>query len=335
MKNCAPQQYWQFKCLAGACPDTCCAGWELPVDADSAARYAMLGGTWGDRLKEAVETVDGEKEFRRSDGRCVFLNDGNLCELYAGLGEEALCRVCRQHPRFIAEYGSLREIMPSLSCPAWVQLYLMTDDPVKFVTRTDDEPVTSYNDIDAMEFYRLHKAREKAIAIVQNREKPLRLRIEELLCFAAALAGESVGKQENLPNHILNAYRRKLQGMEILTPRWRSLLREKPFVKPETPSWREMVGEQVIVYYLFRFFLRAVYDGGILPWTKLAVWSWIVVQMVGSGCETRERFCEIIRLYSKEIEHNEKNVDGLYRVLCRHEGRYGAEGLLAALEELG
>ncbi|MEA5142099.1 MAG: flagellin lysine-N-methylase [Oscillibacter sp.] len=334
MKICTPDQYEQFHCLAGACRDTCCAGWEMPVDEKTAARYALLSGEWGEKLHDGVLTVDGERQMKRRKGRCIFLNEENLCELYTHLGAEALCQVCTQHPRFIEEYGAWREIVPSLSCPAWSDVYLMSDEPVRFTIKEDGAPVTTYNDIDGVWFYRLKKAREEAFALVQNREKPLGDRVEELLCFAEAMQ-EGIGeKEKSLPGKIWPVYRRKLQSLEILTPQWKRLLKED--AKRETNKlfpWQDMVGERVLMYYLFRFFMRAVYDGGILPWTKMAVWSWIAVRTLGRGCETREEFCEVIRLYSKEIEHSAKNVDALHRVLCRHSGRYGAAGLLAGMEE--
>jgi len=336
MKICTPEQYSRFHCLAGNCPDTCCAGWELPVDDESAARYALLSGEWGQRLRDGIITVDGERQLKRKKGRCVFLNGENLCDLYAQLGADALCRVCSQHPRFTADYGALREIMPSLSCPAWVELYLMSDDPVRFSTQEDGAPVTVCNSIDGTLFYRLKKAREQAIMLVQDRTKPLGRRVKELLAFAAVVQDGVVETETCPPGKIGPVYRRKLQSLEILTPQWRCLLKADQGALPAVGTpWQEIVGEQVLVYYLFRFFLCAVYDGGVLPWTKLAVWSWIAVRMLGRGCETRADFCEVIRLYSKEIEHSAENVDALHRVLCRRSGRYTAAGLLRAMEELG
>ena len=31
----------EFRCLTSACPDTCCAGWEIPVDEESAERLKL------------------------------------------------------------------------------------------------------------------------------------------------------------------------------------------------------------------------------------------------------------------------------------------------------
>ncbi len=43
----------------------------------------------------------GTKFYMNEDGRCAFLNENNLCDIYIQLGEEALCDICTEHPRFI------------------------------------------------------------------------------------------------------------------------------------------------------------------------------------------------------------------------------------------
>lgn len=329
MKICRPTKDTAFQCLAGACPDTCCAGWEIPIDEDSAARYDAMDGEWGIRLRESMTEADGERQFRRrADGRCVLLREDGLCALYGSLGREALCRTCDGHPRFTAEYGGLREIIPGLSCPEWAAKWLMTDESAAFMTEeTDDLP--AWNDINGMLFYRLKKAREQAFAILQDRSKSLYDRICEYL----TLAEKTDGVQEtDTSDRVLQTYIGKLRRQEILTERWRELL-SSVHPKAEQP-WRETVGEQILVYYVFRFWLKGVYDGRVLPWAKFAVWSYLVICALGADCTTRAEFCEVARLYAKETEHNAENVEALHRCLCRRSGRYSTAGLRKALEEL-
>ena len=330
MKTVRATKDMAFRCLADRCPDTCCAGWEIPVDDESIARWQRLPLPWREKMTVSTEWVDGERQLKRQNGRCVLLNENKLCDLYAACGVEALCRTCFLHPRFVAEYGAWREIMPGLSCPAWVSLYLMSDEPVQFMTEESDE-LPRCNEIDALLFYRLKKARECAIELVQNREMLLQNRLDALLALAEETDG--ISERDAVPRGVLPAYLCKLQSLEILTPRWRDELRRLHPAKKQ--PWRDIVCEQLLVYYVFRFWLRSVYTGRILPWAKLAVWSCTVVSALGADCESREEFCEIARLYSKEIEHDAKNVETLYRVLCRHTGRYSAAGLLKAWEEIG
>ena len=39
MKKIYPEYYNKFKCIAGNCPDTCCAGWEIVVDKEHCEIY--------------------------------------------------------------------------------------------------------------------------------------------------------------------------------------------------------------------------------------------------------------------------------------------------------
>ena len=37
-----PDDYDAFRCIAGACPQTCCAAWEIVVDPDAQDAYLRL-----------------------------------------------------------------------------------------------------------------------------------------------------------------------------------------------------------------------------------------------------------------------------------------------------
>ena len=113
MKVMTPHYYKDFRCIAGACTDTCCAGWDVDVDKDSYKYYKTVKGAFGKRLKSVmVPSQDGECTFTlKEGGRCPFLNDDNLCDLYIELGEDKLCETCAEFPRFINDYGNIREIV--------------------------------------------------------------------------------------------------------------------------------------------------------------------------------------------------------------------------------
>ena len=325
-----PNRDADFRCLAGNCPDTCCAGWEIVVDDGSADRFHAMEGGMGKRVQQALMTVDGETQLKRhGDGRCVLLNDRNLCDLYAVYGEEALCRTCRLHPRFVTDYGARREVMPGLSCPAWIETYLLDEEKVTFVTEETDDPIT-YTDIDAAWFFHLHRARSTALELVQDRSLTIGERMRRLLALASELDGER--EEDCAQKNILPAYRKKLAALEILTPQWRDLLGQKggaPYPEKEMAP----LLEKVLVYDVFRFFLRGVYDGRALPWAKYAVFHALVLRDLSRHCAGKEELCEMIRLYSKEVEHNAENQEALHRALCRRSGRWSVAGLCKAMGE--
>lgn len=109
--------FHSFQCIAEACPDTCCAGWEVDLDEDAAARYQALPGALGEEIRSAICREDGYTFFRLKNGQCPFLNKEKLCRLILELGEDVLSVTCREHPRFWEEYGMRRETCLSISCP--------------------------------------------------------------------------------------------------------------------------------------------------------------------------------------------------------------------------
>ena len=40
-----PTFYKEFSCIAGACPDTCCAGWQIMIDEKSLQKYRRLSAS--------------------------------------------------------------------------------------------------------------------------------------------------------------------------------------------------------------------------------------------------------------------------------------------------
>lgn len=323
-----PNRDADFRCLASSCPDTCCAGWEIVVDNASADRFRAMEDAMGKRMQQALITVEGETLLRRHpNGRCTLLNEHNLCDLYAMYGQGALCRNCRMHPRFVADYGARREVMPGLSCPAWIETYLLDEEKVTMITEETDEPM-GYTDIDAALFFRLHRARTAALELVQDRS----LSVDERLCRLLTLARETDGEEEGAchQKNVVSAYLKKLRSLEILTPSWRAAL-ESP-VGSGTSEDFSLLWEKLLVYDLFRFFLRGAEDGRVLPWVKFAVFRVLVLRCLSRG-RSRAETAELIRLCSKELEHNEDNLRALHRAFCRRGGRFSAAGLRRAIEE--
>ncbi|MBE6996477.1 MAG: flagellar protein FliB, partial [Ruminococcaceae bacterium] len=135
-----PDYYDKFRCLAGACPHSCCEKWEVVVDEDTARRYLSVPGALGEKLRAELRCdADGDWCFPLNGGRCPFLDEENLCQIHRELGQEATSVTCREHPRFTEDYGAFREITLSASCPAANDLLLGSTAPLGFVEWETDE----------------------------------------------------------------------------------------------------------------------------------------------------------------------------------------------------
>ena len=134
-----PSFYPAFRCRADACRHSCCRGWEIDVDEDSAELYRSLSGELGDELRQALFS-DEEGWHFRLDGeeRCPFLEADGLCRLIKRLGEEALCDICALHPRFFEELDADELWGLGLSCEEATAL-LLKEKGLRFVCKETGE----------------------------------------------------------------------------------------------------------------------------------------------------------------------------------------------------
>ena len=120
---------------------------------------------------------------------------------------------------------------------------------------------------------------------------------------------------------------RCLQDLEILEPDWLALLKqweqapELPGFAPQDPEKLE----RIAVYFAFRYLLKAVNDGDLLGRAQFCALGVLVTDRLS-------RFVglpEALRLFSREIEHNEENLDTLLEQFWQTEG-LSLSALLAA-----
>lgn len=171
-----PDYYDKFACVADRCEDTCCAGWQIVIDEEARERYQSEQGEYGTVLRERIDWDEGV--FKQDLGkRCAFLKENNLCEMYLQLGENSLCDTCANYPRHIEEFENLREISLTVSCPEVARILLEQKEPVRFTEEEIDEEEEEFEDFDLFFFSYLEDARKSMIALLQNRDLPVALRI--------------------------------------------------------------------------------------------------------------------------------------------------------------
>ena len=133
-----PQIYEKFKCIGGKCSDSCCVGWEVDVDETMYYYYLTVKGKMGDRIRSCMVYRDGEATFPlNEEGRCPFLNSKNLCDIITELGEDSLCTVCTEYPRYYEVAGDYEQIDMSLSCPEVSRLFFMDEEKYEIILFDD------------------------------------------------------------------------------------------------------------------------------------------------------------------------------------------------------
>ena len=177
-----PHYFDDFRCVAAECEDTCCAGWAIMIDKETLEKYEQYQGSFGNRLRNSIDWKEGC--FMQYEKRCAFLNDRNLCDIHMEAGEHMLCDTCRNYPRHKEEFEGVREGSLSLSCIEAAKIILGCEEPVQFVTMSDDEEDEEFEDFDFLLYTKLADAREKMIKVLQNRDIDILTRISVVLDLA-------------------------------------------------------------------------------------------------------------------------------------------------------
>lgn len=247
-----PDYYRHFQCTADQCQDTCCAGWQITVDKKSMNRYKLERGPYRWQLWRRIHWLSSTLK-QRSDLRCAFLNEDNLCNMHTNLGPRSLCNTCRLYPRHMEEFEGVREVTLSISCPEVAKYLMNRREPVTFkvIKRHGEE---AYEAFDPFLFSLLEDTREVMIGILQQRELSISVRMQLILDIAHNIQeridqqnlfscseileqyespAASISIQKYLNNLSQNTKYTQIQkafkflnGMERLRANWTSILRE-------------------------------------------------------------------------------------------------------------
>lgn len=310
MKISRPAYYDRFRCLAGACPDSCCQEWEVAVDDQSADRYLKLTGELGQQLQEYLyQDENGVWSLRITDRRCPMWREDGLCSIQAALGEDGLCQVCHDFPRLRHDYGSFVELGLELSCPEAARLILTSPEEPEMSAFCDGAEEPEY-DGEAMQIL-LH-TRQKALELLDYGAVPEALAL--LLLYGYRAQGELDGgtAAQCEPEKEL-VFARKLaqkgdvrelcelyEGLEILTDRWAAMLQGP---KP-CDAWTEEL-RAMARYGVRRHWLQAVSDYDLAGRVKMIVTGCVLVHYLGGDTVSTAQ------LWSKEIENSAENLEAL------------------------
>ena len=319
-----PDYFDRFRCIAGACPDSCCKEWDVQVDAVSAEYYRSLPGDLGDRLREVLSDADGETVMTIVDGRCPMWRSDGLCRIQAELGEAALCKTCREFPRLTHDYGDFIELGLELSCPEAAKFILEADSvrmeiatPVCGLVRNDIKAEPEYDE-EAMAV--LKATRETMLTILSDTARP----IGEVLALGLLYGYQAQGELDGGeilpfdPDTALDEVRdlakpgnlREITdfflNLELLTPEWEALLRS-----PAPGPWDSRT-LALARYLVNRYWLQAVSDYDLYSRVKFIVLACLLIKHLGGD------ILRTAQLFSKEIENDVDNVEAILDAAYGH-----------------
>lgn len=280
-----PDFYPEFQCLASACRHSCCLGWEIDVDEDTAQLYGELPGPLGDELREQLCLLPEPHFKMTADGRCPFLNDKGLCRLILAYGEDVLCDICREHPRFYNEFPQRQEAGLGLCCEEAARLLLTEEKPLKLIYTVEGEPEGEEPELIAL--------RRQLLDTLARTELPMEKRLES--CCALM----------DMPkiDFDMSYWRDFYLGLERLDEDWTAALKSLHPLPEELPG--DMAHTRLLQYFIYRHFASAENRREAALLLQFCILS---LRLISALERSGGELTELVRLYSSEIEYSDENI---------------------------
>lgn len=311
MKHYYPTYYERFQCIAAECPDSCCQGWDVVIDSDTEQFYKSEKGDFGEQIRKAIYTdSDGDRVFSLAEGkRCPFWGEDKLCEIYKSLGEEHLCVTCAQFPRLWMEFYDFCEHSLALACPEAARLILMTDDAyASFSQRT----AAGCGDYAAETMKLLLHSRLKCAELLRA-QKPLDERLKNCLVYAEEVQDQlcPLSGSEESP-YSTDTIAKLFSELEYIDDANRGKMVQACHTADFSGQEREL--SRLALYYLYRYYLKAVDSLNVITPIRLMIISIAVISNLSRG--NRLTLAEAAQLYSKEIEQSYENMERITEAFC-------------------
>ncbi len=316
-----PEYCRGFRCSAGDCSDSCCIGWEIDIDKKTAEYYEAVQGHFGERLRNNISVDDGYS-FVLKNERCPFLNEKNLCEVILTLGEDKLCHICNEHPRYYEWFRDVKEGGIGLCCEEAAKLIISKGDTEEYYER--EIPYEDCDDYDEALYHFLFEARERINSLFRSVD--IKTAVYSVLRYTENIQ-ELIdnGVIENVPEIILKTTGTQPQpdtdemldifdGLEPIDKNWKPFIGnlKNMHIIPNTNKYEKYL-KNIGIYFVWRYFMKSVFDGEVISKIKLAVISMAMLNVVFSAEEADYDRCVILaKNFSKETEYSEENLETLY-----------------------
>lgn len=306
MKTFVPDYYPKFHCIAGRCRHSCCIGWEIDIDEDTLDLYDSIGGGFGKRLKNNIEDGDPPHFRLCADERCPFLTSDGLCDIILTLGEDALCQICSDHPRFRNYFSDRTEMGLGLCCEAAAAIILSEKSPMTLICMEDD----------GEEEFGLSG---EETAFFERRAELLRILWDDTMTVSGRLAQVLRKSGAVLPEYSCERWIEVFKSLECLDPARNKLLDDGS--DSGLPAEYDTAVVKLAEYFLYRHLAGTLDDGRFAERAGFAVlsarmicrmWAGILAK---KGTLSADDMAECARMYSSEYEYSDENTEYLLNLI--------------------
>ena len=292
MKLYAPKYYKKFKCIADKCQHSCCIGWEIDIDSETMKKYKTLSSGYGKEILKSVEK--GEvPHFRLAENeRCPHLDENGLCRIITECGEDCLCHICREHPRFYNDTPYGKEVGLGIACEEACRLVLSSDEY---------SVIEEIGDVEGEEY-------EFFFDPIKEREKIYNLLSDISISYEQRL--EMIAKEYGIS--LSNVSNETITSLEYLDEKHKELF---AFFSCDmkTSKENEKQLERALAYFVYRHCADVYDDEEFRESLGFAMFCERLVASIAPKCES---IFEAARIVSEEIEYSEDNTDTIRRKFC-------------------
>lgn len=290
MKLYAPKYYKHFTCIADRCKHSCCIGWEIDIDPDTMEKYTDAECDYSDKIRESIDASDTPHFRLYADERCPHLDERGLCRIITKLGEEYLCDICREHPRFYNDAPHGKEVGLGMSCEEACRL-ILTSDNYSEITEIGEICGEAEGGFDTLSL------RNQIYSILSDRSVPYQKRIEKI--------HEEFGVSPAVLTD--NNWHDVLDSLEYLDDSHRKLFASYSS-DLSTPAELELPLERALAYFVFRHCTEAEDE---LEFRASLGFCLLCERLIASVAKSGYEIFEVARTVSEEIEYSEDNTDAV------------------------
>jgi lysine-N-methylase len=305
----------------------------------------------GKRIRDRLRGSDGGYYFELAPKkRCPFLNEDNLCDIILALGEGGLCVTCTEYPRFYADTPIYEQVDLTLSCPEAAEIFFSTEEPIRYITEDIDDEDREDDGIFGEDPFGDDDAGIDEEAFEEEIEKAdMDEEKEELLLSVLKMRDESIANMQDRSVDLLERWKdalhfvvdesddenilRNISTMEVVNPLWTkffdSIEENLPEVQKQVHRMLEDRDdfltnslERFSTYLLFRYLIDIYYhDNSERTYRFMGRNLRILLLLLAEstlGAEgkiriSRQTMVERARIFSRQIEHSDTNVEILLR----------------------
>ena len=290
MKLYAPKYYQRFQCIADRCEHSCCVGWEIDVDSEALEKYKNLAHPYAATILESIVREDTPHFRLDANERCPHLDEQGLCNIIRNVGEDYLCAICREHPRFY-NFTDTAEVGLGMSCVEAARVILDADDYATFLAVGEVDAEADSISFDG-------RAQRAAVyAALQGAD------------YADALA--TLYRDYRIEAGQDGQYLEALDALEYLDTAHKALFLQ--YTSAYRPMGKDAYLERFFAYLVYRHCTEAfdAYDFCVRLSFCLFCERLLASLVYAQKAESLEEIAELASMISEEIEYSDDNTQAL------------------------